>query len=401
MGGLKKFMKKILEYYQGAMLAPTGGARGYLYGLRKGLEEADLECFRIDYLPGEASITKLREYSKNSQNFIIKCGLRIYRRVKHIRKVFSILSVKTKPRVNINEYDAVHFHSASDMYRVRDVLKQYSGKVLFTSHSPQPQADEYIESSSKLEMLLFGKYYKKLVEVDKYAFNRADYIIFPCEDAEEPYFTYWPEYSEIKQKRHDRYKYLLTGTFPAKVVTSREKIREKYNIPESAFVITYVGRHNEIKGYNNLKEIGKRILSKHKDVYFLIAGNLGPIKELNHERWIEVGWTNEPHSFTAAGDLFVLPNKETYFDLVLLEVLSVGTPVLAANTGGNKYFKDFFGVQLYNNVDEGVKYVEQIMMYSKNEIQAIFEMNKKLFNSKFTPKVFAENYINLLKNCDI
>ena len=38
-----------------------------------------------------------------------------------------------------------------------------------------------------------------------------------------------------------------------------KEVLEKYNIPQDAFVISYVGRHNSVKGYDKLKEIGKKI----------------------------------------------------------------------------------------------------------------------------------------------
>ena len=62
---------------------------------------------------------------------------------------------------------------------------------------------------------------------------------------------------------------------------------------------------------------------------------------LKTDHWIEVGWTNDPHSLIAASDVFVLPNHETYFDLILLEVLSLGVPVVMSRTGGNKFFEQF------------------------------------------------------------
>ena len=60
---------------------------------------------------------------------------------------------------------------------------------------------------------------------------------------------------------------------------------------------------------------------------------------MRDERWIEVGWTDEPHSLTNASDCLVVPNRQTYFDLVILEGLSLGIPIVTSMTGGNKYFK--------------------------------------------------------------
>ena len=38
---------------------------------------------------------------------------------------------------------------------------------------------------------------------------------------------------------------------------NREDFRKKYGIPDNAFVISYAGRHNEIKGYADLKRLGE------------------------------------------------------------------------------------------------------------------------------------------------
>ena len=137
-----------------------------------------------------------------------------------------------------------------------------------------------------------------------------------------------------KKKKH---RYMPTGIVGCKAKVNREDFRKKYGIPDNAFVISYAGRHNEIKGYADLKKLGEKLLAD-KNVYFLIAGKEEPMTGLKNDHWIEVGWTNDPHSLIAASDVFVLPNHETYFDLILLEVLSLGVPVVMSRTGGNKYF---------------------------------------------------------------
>lgn len=44
--------------------------------------------------------------------------------------------------------------------------------------------------------------YDKLKIVDEYAFNRANYIIFPTKEAEECYYNTWPDYKDIKEKKY-------------------------------------------------------------------------------------------------------------------------------------------------------------------------------------------------------
>lgn len=36
-------------------------------------------------------------------------------------------------------------------------------------------------------------------------------------------------------------------------------------------------------------------------------------------------------------DVFILPNQKTYFDIIALEILRAGIPLVTTYTGGNKY----------------------------------------------------------------
>lgn len=390
-------MKKVMIYMPVEKLKPIGGPAGYLYNL--------YTQFRRD---GITNI-KFLEISNNNERYrciynklpkLIKDIYRINFRNKEYKK---LISTGENIKIDFNKYDYIHFHSTKDLYSERNLLKDFKGKIILTSHTPKPPHLEIIEDSyTNLERILYKKKrIDNLKYIDEYAFDKADYIVFPCEDSEEPYFNNWEEYKYIKNKNKNKYKYLLSGTEQRYAKIEKEEILKKYDIPQNAFIISYVGRHNEVKGYDKLKEIGEKILKNNNDVYFLIAGTESPLSGLKHDRWIEVGWTNDPHSLIAASDMFILPNKETYFDLIMLEVLSLGKIVLASNTGGNKYFrKNNPGVLIYNNINEAldlIKYVKNLSSCEKIELQ---NKNKEVFNNEFSNKVFSENYIKLINSLD-
>ena len=234
---------------------------------------------------------------------------------------------------------------------------------------------------------------------DEYAFNRADYIHFPAKEAEECYYNTWKKYKKIHEKNSKKYIYIPTGIGPIRVNSDKQEIREKYNIPADAFVISYVGRHNEVKGYANLKEIAEKVFKQEDNIYFLIGGKEEPLKGLNNPRWIEVGWTNKPHDLINCSDLFILPNMETYFDLIMLEVLSVGKTMLVTDTGGNKYFKKFKESGIfyyeYGNIEEAIKQIEKIKKKNLKELELL---NKKIVKENFTISIFADKYIEMIEN---
>lgn len=183
------------------------------------------------------------------------------------------------------------------------------------------------------------------------------------------------------------------------LLLNQRRSQKKYGV-SGKFVIGYVGRHNEIKGYDILKEAARKVLFQNENTCFLIGGKQGnTYSPLQHERWIEAGWTNPADLFMAI-DVFVLPNRMTYFDLVLLEVMSAGIPVIASATGGNKSVQNMTdALILYQNT--AVDLAEKIMEFSQ-----LSDTNRKTISQKvlssyeqfYTTKIFAEKYKNLINN---
>lgn len=385
---------KVLIYMQASELAPVGGQRGYTYNLKKELDRLDVN--NIDFIYNKRkTINKYKNMIENMKKGKLRDILITLKSIIKYTKL--IYGKRHNAMVNLNEYKVVHFHSTLDMYSARDSLRNYSGKVVLTSHSPTLLSKEIYTSRSKFEKIFLKNMYKKLIEMDRYAFERADYIVFPCEEAEEPYFHNWDEFSNIKKVKKENFRYVLTGIEKPVVRIDKEDFRKKYKIPQDARVISFVGRHNEIKGYDILKKLGQELLDQHKDVYFIIAGNEKPIKGLKHDRWIEIGWTKDPYSVINASDVFILPNRETYFDLVLLEVMALGKPVIASNTGGNKYFKNEDGIVLYSTFEDLKNDVIEFLNLDKSLKLQKGKANEILFNDRFNLRTFAESYINLYK----
>lgn len=389
---------KILIYANKHELAPIGGPVGYLYNLNLGLEENGANnIYFLEYKPNE-KVNNLKNKLKKYQQFkrIIK-KLSDHKWINMVKRDY-LHGIEETNEIDFNNYDIIHFHSTGDMYKVREKLKDCKAKVILTSHSPKPFALEILDQLREKNIKNIEKYYP-IKKIDEYAFNRADYIFFPCKEAEEPYYNQWEKYKKIHEENKEKYRYILTGIKECIAKYPREDVREKYNIPQDAFLISYVGRHNEVKGYDILKDIGKTILEdKNKKIYFINAGVEGPIYGLENERWIEVGWTKEAHSIIAASDLFVLPNRETYFDLVLLEVLSLGIPVLASYTGGNKFFSIYEkkGIFYFKNKNEAISKIKKLYNTSPEILKEYGKENKDIYIKDFNERVFAKNYMELI-----
>lgn len=385
-----------LIYLDKNALSPAGGPLGVGYYIYEESRRAADQS--IEFLETNIKV-KNRETKQKKILYKFPRVTKIVRSIRHIIEYKKMFNSPIDNSVKFRKFDIIHFHSTSDMYKQRKSLEKYEGKVLLTSHSPIPLAQElYSACATNFERRYFAKRIDKFEEMDRWSFIHADYIIFPCPEAEEPYQKNWKAYTQIKELKKDCYRYVLTGISPRIANFPKDKVRSMYGISLNDFVVVYVGRHNEVKGYGNLKKIGKSILKNDSNIKFLIAGKEAPLTRLKDPAWIEVGFTEDPYSIISAADVFILPNNETYFDLVMIEVLSLGKIVIASRTGGNKYYEKVGvkGVFLYNTLEEAVDIIYKVKCMTNNEKKALEESNKRFYQENLTSKVFYENYKKMI-----
>lgn len=388
-------MEKVLIWMKKENIISKGGPAGYLYNLRKYfLENNEKNFFFLEknYFRKKGKIR--REFCKLFHKIFIKNEKK---RLEY--KVLNELNYKNKlNKKELDKFSFIHFHVTKDLYECIDDLNEIKSKIILQSHSPQLSTIEELEDRGIINKL-GPNIVKKFKQIDYIAFQRADYIIFPCVEAMDPYLKD-EEMKRILENKKESLKFLLTGIEKQEIKEERDYFKEKFNIPLGSLVISYIGRHNEIKGYDFLKRIGEKILEKYQNVYFVIAGQESErIPKLSHDRWIECGWTKEGLNIMKNCDLFILPNRETYFDLIFLELLSQNTTILCSDTGGNKFFKKYNSEKIIyfssENIDNVIDKFDSI--YSKLKDLKKKEDNYKIYKEDFTLEKFGKSYINLIK----
>ena len=388
---------KVLIYLREDELAPCGGPLGVGFYYKEEIKKKNNSD--IQFLPTK----KINETRNTAKKYVKKLPKSLYRLQHDLREIFFLKKLfrgKIEPAldVDLNDYDIVHFHESKDLFIEKERLKNDKGKIIFQSHTPLPSGMEKCSDYSNLYNFFINNLENKMLEVDKFAFYRADYIIFPCPEAEEPYIDNWSEYKKIKEKKALSFRYVLTGIKPCHAKRSQSDVRGELNIPLFNFIISYVGRHNYVKGYDTFKKIGLRLINENKNNWVVVAGRPGVINSPKNNHWIEIGWTNDAYSYIISSDLFVLPNRVTYFDLVMLEVLSLGVVVVASRTGGNKFFEKekVPGVFLYDTEDEAVFLINKIKNMSLKERETLGIRNKEFFFEHLTVDCMYNQYIKLL-----
>lgn len=386
--------------FPGVLDLRKGGPSGYIANLNKGLELIEEEK-KVKIISNQTNnISSSNKQKKYKQ--ILKSLIKYYSPLIEKRFEKSLIGDNFKSitnqidQINFSPNDIIHVHSVFDFNTI--LRKQIPGKIVFTPHTPESISEEtvnFIKSDYRNSNLNLENLKGKIKDIENNAFKKCEYFIFPSKEAMEIYADFIDDFHNIMRNKKIFYNY--TGCEKLNYKLKRTEFRKKYNISEDTFVISYIGRHNKIKGFDVFVEVAKEIEKKGLNILF-VSGGKGNIKPESNN-FIEFGWTDDPGSIINASDLFILPNRNTYFDLVLLEVLSIGTPVLASNTGGNKSVATLTsGVNLFES--ENVKEIIDKILILKDNNEVLENMrneNLKCYYENFTLQKFSERYLKILE----
>ena len=397
--------KKILEFFPHKLAARKGGAYTYLYNLKqelKGKDEMEI-VFLEDILELEESVI----ISHHDLNFKNLLKAFIPKKILNNRKVSKYLNNARKSAdknigsIELNDFDIVHFHEAVDLWRYAHLLENYRGKIFFTPHSPLPYHIELIQevfglNGSDLSASVCGQ----LEEIDQKAFSVAQQFVLPCIEALDGYFSNWPLIEPLLKNKSVHY--LLTGCPQAGPTKGNDNALTEYQIPKNSFIVSFTGRHSFIKGYDILEAAAKKILDQHRDIFFLVAGKRTGIERFHHDNWIETGWTDDPAGLINRSDVNIVANRETYFDLNVIEAMSLAKPIILTETGGNRFLKKNINSRgmvfvEFANADSLAKKIESCYQ-NRDMLAAMGLENKIAYEQDFTSELFYKRYIELYKN---
>lgn len=183
------------------------------------------------------------------------------------------------------------------------------------------------------------------------------------------------------------------------------EIREKYNIPEKAFIWLMSGQKSYRKGYDLIPKIAK-FLEKTNSYIIWLGENRGyGINKLvdsgNYPNLIEPGLlrNKEYQAVLNTVDAFLLTSREDPFPLVMIEAASKGLPIISFNSGGvSEFVEEGMGKVISSNKVEDLCITMQDLMEGKIFIdkQKLIE-KAKLFDVKVKVKEW-ENLINKIVN---
>lgn len=394
---------KILIFEQTKNLKNNGGPSGYLYNIHQYLKEhphAEIEFIdksRFHFTLFSTVCGFLMDAINSLSKHIawIYYPVILYRFYIH-RRFFSKSTI-----AYLNSFDFIHVHSSPEIlchFRGSEI----TAKIILTAHCPEPTIDEFAGGKS-LERFLkrFPQIRDWCIRQEAHAYDLCDKVMFPVIQAREPYENASKIYKEKFTENNDKFFYIPTALCSTEVITSTNHYADNHNIPSNALKLCYIGRHSKIKGYYFLKESATQLWQQIPDAYFMIGGMRDCKIGVKDNRWIELGWVETPKLLNEV-DAFILPNKNTYFDLILLEILRQGTPVILTRTGGNKWFEDYHleGMKFfdYGNTDELITRIQELRREKEEgKLDDMKKANRAFFQKEFGMDLYIQRYLQKLK----
>lgn len=394
-------------YLDGIIGENLGGPAGYLANLQSGLKSIS-KLHDIKFIVSnkkkkwyERTYKNISNYNDDLNDFYWNGPndlSKIIDNINHCEQNFSIPPHISR-FINFKNAASFHIHSTRDWPKLHNIMNMNNSHapVILTSHSPTlPYISMETFVSEHLSPENTKKYCAAYRKFDELAFSNSDAFIFPAKHAIDSYFNDMDNFAELVKNK--KMYFVPTGTNPLSINQNKTEFRRQYNIPDNAFMISYAGRHDEEKGFDTLVNAGKKILQQYENVYICCAGNQSTqIKTPEHPRWIEIGYSKNIGNLVNASDVFVLPNKKTFYDLILLEVLSIGTPIVATHTGGNISVAEMTnGIITYEYGSTGLYNVLADILTNPTKLVGMKESNLDCYNNNFTLAKFAQNYYDTI-----
>lgn len=280
-----------------------------------------------------------------------------------IQKYFDISLDNKFVKINGSSYKFLYFHSIYDLADVLHLIKE-NQIIILQSHSPELPSIERKNNGLKD--------FEEVAYQERKAFERADYLVFPNENC-------LPIYKELITEKN-KIKYLTTGIKPLKNLIVFPLDNTKINI-------LYIGRRNEVKGFNFLIENFRNAVKVRSDLRLFIAGNG---EKVIGDNIYDIRNTETPFDWINSTDFVVSLNKTSYFDLNVIETICIGTPLIMTTTEGHEYFKNQKGIISVNYDNFLETLIDPKIIYKSFKAENETHL-KKMYETSLSNNAFKNN----------
>lgn len=189
---------------------------------------------------------------------------------------------------------------------------------------------------------------------------------------------------------------------------TREAIRKTLYIKPDDFVLVFTGRFVVFKGFDRVIKAFNSLINDYRlpDIKLITIGGKDPIHQTglnehdnelyqNNEHIINIGFTADVNLYLSIADVFVFPSKKEGMPVCIMEALSMGVPVITANSRGCKELvkNDFNGLLLTDNPTVSETREAILKLYRNRSLLRHLSANALTKRSELNRQVFVEDQI--------
>lgn len=270
-----------------------------------------------------------------------------------------------------SRYKYIFFHEVFSLGSCLSLINR-NQTVILQSHSPELPSEELAKDGANRELV------ELVAKLEQQAFSRANLIVLPNKNVTPIYDALISDKGKVR--------YILSGCAKPKDVRN-------YPLQTETVNFLFIGRRNEVKGYDILMEAFRQARSKRADIRLLLVGK----GELCQEPGvIDIGFSSTPLNWINSVDYVVNTNRRSYFDLSVMETISIGVPIILSNTDGHKYYQGKSDwIKLFDTKEQLVQLFMSSGKTKKNE--NIANDIKTVYNTELTDERYYERLTHFFK----
>ena len=315
----------------------------------------------------------------------IRQGYACYDRMRTLRKIglapdshwggWMLAARHTFKREHAGSYPFIWFHDVWTMAACLDLLRP-DQQIILQAHCPELPSEEAAGLGIGAADIRWTQ------EAQRHVFTRADVVVFPTPGARTIY--------ESLLKPGAKVEYLLSGC---------QGLKPRCQLPFDSknIYFLYLGRRNAIKGFDIIVDAFKQAYQQDSSLRLMLVGGGEPVQ---HPGVIDIGRSEEPAQWIANCDYFLNANRQSYFDLSVMEALSLGTPLIIACTTGHEFYAELSspGITALLRAEAGS--LAKAMLYdrTKRSANALATIaNKRIFDEQLSSQRYRQRLEQMLQ----
>ena len=209
-------------------------------------------------------------------------------------------------------------------------------KVILMTHSPTfigHQAASDFMPDADTESLYAEPYVREVVQREMDAMQSLRAVAWPCAEAQEGY----PDWYQLYRHGTVNSVFVETGVLEPSPQSSPQGLRDQWGVRPEQKLALFIGRAHPHKGFDRFVDWADQAALRDRDQWVFAYAGAKPNTNRALDSIRQVGYQTDNAACYQAADLVVLPNRYSYFDIGVLEALSLGARLAISPTGGHRY----------------------------------------------------------------